>query len=223
MDGDGDRLGVVDCKGKIIWPDKLLMLFAKDILNQKPNAEIIYDVNCSAHLNEQILKYGGHPLMWKTGYSSIKAKLKETGAVFAGKMSGHFFFNDQWFGFDDALYSASRLIQILSADTRNSAEVFSDFPDSIKTPEINIEFAEGENISFMEKLFAVAYFADGKIITLDGMRVEFADGWGLIRASNTIPALILRFEADNKEALKRIQSQFKELITKIKPGLELPF
>jgi phosphomannomutase/phosphoglucomutase len=143
--------------------------------------------------------------------------------VLAGEMSGHIFFNDRWFGFDDALYSASRLIEILSADTRNSDEVFADFPDSINTPEITIELAEGESVALMEQLFAIANFNDGNIINIDGMRVDFANGWGLVRASNTIPALVLRFEADDTETLKQIQSQFKELLHKVKPGLTIPF
>ena len=223
FDGDGDRLGVVDNQGKIIWPDRQMMLFAKDVLASKPGSEIIYDVKCSRHLGEQIAKNGGRPLMWKTGHSFMKAKLKETGAALAGEMSGHIFFNDRWFGFDDALYSASRLIEILSADTRNSAEVFSDFPDSINTPEINIQLPDGENAKFMEQLISAADFNDGKIIDIDGLRVEFTDGWGLVRASNTMPVLVLRFEADNKTALKRIQSQFKDLLTKINPDLTIPF
>ena len=223
FDGDGDRIGVVDCKGKIIWPDRQMMLFAKEVLGLKPGAEVIYDIKCSRHLGEQIVKEGGRPIMWKSGHSFIKAKIKETGAVLAGEMSGHIFFNDRWFGFDDALYSASRLIEILSADTRNSDEVFADFPDSINTPEITIELAEGESVALMEQLFAIANFNDGNIINIDGMRVDFANGWGLVRASNTIPALVLRFEADDIETLKQIQSQFKELLHKVKPGLTIPF
>jgi len=223
FDGDGDRLGVVDAKGKIIWPDRQMMLYAKDVLALKPGSEIIYDVKCSRHLNDQIVKSGGRPLMAKTGHSFMKAKVKETGAALAGEMSGHIFFNDRWFGFDDALYSASRLIEILSADTRSSHEVFADFPDSFNTPEINIELSEGENTRLMEQLVSAANFTDGKIINIDGMRVEFSDGWGLVRASNTLPVLVLRFEADNKEALQRIQAEFKALLTQVKPNLNIPF
>ena len=223
FDGDGDRLGVIDAKGRIIWPDRQMMLFAKDVLAMKPGAEVIYDVKSSRHLKDQIVKSGGRPLMARTGHSFMKAKIKETGAVLAGEHSGHIFFNDRWFGFDDALYSASRLIEILSTDTRNSDEVFADFPDSVNTPEINIEVAEGENISLMEQLIKAANFTDGKIINIDGMRVEFPDGWGIVRASNTLPVLSLRFEADNKEALQRIQSQFKALLSKVKPNLNIPF
>ena len=223
FDGDGDRLGVVDSKGKIIWADRQMMLFAKDVLSSKPGAGIIYDVKCSSLLGQQITKLGGRPLMWKSGHSLMKAKLKETNAALAGEMSGHIFFNDRWFGFDDALYAASRLIEILSTDTRNSNEVFADFPDNINTPEINIELSEGENIGLMEKIFSQASFDDGKIINIDGMRVEFADGWGLVRASNTMPALTLRFEGDSTEALNRIQSQFKNLLTQVKPDIAIPF
>lgn len=223
FDGDGDRLGVVDCKGKIIWSDRLMMLFAKDVLTIKPGAEIIYDVKCSRHLGEQIIKNGGRPLMQRTGHSYMKTKVKETGAALAGEMSGHIIFNNCWFGFDDALFASVRLIEILSADSRNSAEVFSDFPDSINTPEIVIELAEGENIAIMEKLLAIAKFDNGKIIDIDGMRVDFSDGWGLVRASNTMPFLTLRFEADSEEGLQRIQSQFKELLLKVKPDIVISF
>jgi phosphomannomutase/phosphoglucomutase len=223
FDGDGDRLGVVDSHGKIIWPDRQMMLFAKDVLAGKPGSEIIYDVKCSRHLTDQIKKYGGRPTMWKTGHSLMKAKLKETGAKLAGEMSGHIFFNDRWFGFDDALYSASRLIEILSRDSRSSAEVFADFPDSINTPELNIALEEGENFTFMDSLFAVAKFTDGKITDIDGMRVDFPNGWGLVRASNTTPSLVVRFEADSEAAMSSIQNQFGQLMKKVKPDITLPF
>ena len=223
FDGDGDRLGVVDCNGKIIWPDRLMMLFAKDVLTLKPGAEIIYDVKCSRHLGEQIIANGGRPLMQRTGHSYMKSKVKETGAALAGEMSGHIIFNNCWFGFDDALFASVKLIEILSTDTRNSAEVFSDFPDSVNTPELEIELAEGENFAIMDSLLANAKFDNGKIIDIDGMRVDFSDGWGLVRASNTMPSLILRFEADSVEELQRIQSQFKELLLKIKPDIVIPF
>ena len=223
FDGDGDRLGVVDSHGKIIWPDRQMMLFAKDVLAGKPGAEVIYDVKCSRHLTEQITKYGGRPTLWKTGHSLMKAKLKETGAKLAGEMSGHIFFNDRWFGFDDALYAASRLIEILSRDSRSSAEVFADFPDSVNTPELNIALEEGENFAFIDSLFAAAKFPDGKITTIDGMRVDFKDGWGLVRASNTTPSLVLRFEADSEAVLHKIQDQFKVQLKKIKHDIELPF
>jgi len=223
FDGDGDRLGVVDSNGKIIWPDRQMMLFAKDVLAGKPGSEIIYDVKCSRHLADQIVKYGGKPTLWKTGHSLMKAKLKETGAKLAGEMSGHIFFNDRWFGFDDALYSAARLLEILSRDTRSSAEVFADFPDSINTPELNVELEEGENFTFMDGLLAAAHFNDGKITDIDGMRVDFPNGWGLVRASNTTPSLVIRFEADSEAAMNGIQEQFRQLMKKIKPDIVLPF
>jgi phosphomannomutase / phosphoglucomutase len=223
FDGDGDRLGVIDSNGKIIWPDRQMMLFAKDVLASKPGAEIIYDVKCSRHLATQIVKHGGRPVMWKTGHSFMKAKLKETGAKLAGEMSGHIFFNDRWFGFDDALYSAARLIEILSADTRTSAAVFADFPDSINTPELNIELAEGENFQFIDRLFSSANFTGGKVTNIDGMRVDFSNGWGLVRASNTTPSLVIRFEADTKAALNDIQAQFRQIMQTIKPDIALPF
>jgi phosphomannomutase / phosphoglucomutase len=223
FDGDGDRLGVVDSKGKIIWPDRQMMLFAKDVLAGKPGSEIIYDVKCSRHLPDQIIKYGGRPLMWKTGHSFMKAKLKETGAKLAGEMSGHIFFNDRWFGFDDALYSAARLLQILSEDSRSSSDVFASFPDSINTPELNVELEEGENFKFIEGMFASAKFTGGKVTDIDGMRIDFSDGWGLVRASNTTPSLVIRFEADSKEALENIQAQFRDLMRNVKPDIKLPF
>jgi len=223
FDGDGDRLGVVDSNGKIIWPDRQMMLFAKDVLAGKPGSEIIYDVKCSRHLTDQITKYGGRPTMWKTGHSLMKAKLKETGAKLAGEMSGHIYFNDRWFGFDDALYAAARLLEILSKDTRSSAEVFAGFPDSINTPELNIALEEGENFTFMNSLLAEAEFTDGKITDIDGLRVDFQNGWGLVRASNTTPSLVIRFEADSEAAMHSIQDQFRPLMKKIKPGIALPF
>ncbi len=223
FDGDGDRLGVVDANGKIIWPDRQMMLFAKDVLAGKPGSEVIFDVKCSKNLPTQIKKFGGRPLMWKSGHSLMKAKLRETGAKLAGEMSGHIYFNDRWFGFDDALYAAARLVEILSRDTRNSAEIFADFPDSFNTPELSIELKEGENVKFIERLFEKAHFPDGTITNIDGLRVDFFNGWGLVRASNTTPSLMLRFEADTAESLSSIQEQFRQLLVKIKPDIVLPF
>jgi phosphomannomutase/phosphoglucomutase len=223
FDGDGDRLGVVDNNGKIIWPDRQMMLYAKQVLAIKTGSEIIYDVKCSRHLASQIKKYGGRPLMWKCGHSLIKAKLKETGAALAGEMTGHIFFNDRWFGFDDALYSAARLLEILSADDRFSSAVFADFPDSINTPELNIPLADNDTFYFMEQLIAKANFPGANLINIDGLRIEFKDGWGLVRASNTTPCLVMRFEADNKAALERIQKQIKQLMLEVKSDIKLPF
>lgn len=223
FDGDGDRLGVVDNSGKIIWPDRQMMLYAKQVLAIKSGAEIIYDVKCSRHLGEQIRKHGGRAVMWKCGHSMMKAKLKETGAALAGEMTGHIFFNDRWFGFDDALYAAARLLEILADDKRSSSEVFADFPDSINTPELNIALDEGENFTFMAALLAKANFPDANVVDIDGLRVDFKDGWGLVRASNTTPSLVVRFEADNEKALERIQHQIKKLMVEVKDDIHLPF
>lgn len=223
MDGDGNCLAVVDSKGNIIAPDRLMMLFAKDVLAGKPGAEILYDVKCSRLLADQITKYGGRPAMCKTGHGSIKTKLRETGAKLAGEFSGHIYFNDRWFGFDDAFYAACRLIEILSADNHKSAEVFAQLPDSINTPEILVSMADGEHRTLMTKLTSDAKFSGGKITAIDGLRVEFPDGWGLVRAANTSIALMLRFEADNAEALKSIQNQFRERLVALKPDIILPF
>ncbi|WP_080524365.1 phosphomannomutase/phosphoglucomutase [Methyloprofundus sedimenti] len=224
FDGDGDRLGVIDSCGNIIWPDRQMMLFSKYILAKNPESEIIYDVKCSRNLPAQIIRNGGTPIIWKTGHSLMKAKLKQTGAIFAGEMSGHLFFNDRWFGFDDGLYSAVRLIEILSEDTRDSAMVFADFPDSPNTPELSINLEEGENFAFMQQLFASKNLpTDGRITDIDGLRIDFTDGFGLIRASNTTPSLVIRFEGETQEVLTRIQDQFRLLILEIKPEISLPF
>jgi phosphomannomutase / phosphoglucomutase len=223
LDGDGDRLGIIDSSGNIIWPDRQMMLFAKDILANKPGAEIIFDVKCSRHLTDQIIKFGGRPLMWKSGHSLLKSKLKETNAALAGELSGHFMFNDRWFGFDDGLYSAARMIELLSADSRRSSLVFAELPDSVNTPELAIPMPESESKHFMEQMFMKANFQDGNILNIDGMRVEFDDGWGMIKASNTTPSLVMRFEADNDQALTRIQIAFKKLMQQIKPDLTIPF
>lgn len=223
FDGDGDRLGVVDSKGKIIWPDRQLMLFAREVLKARPNTPVVFDVKCSSHLSDQILEYGGQPIMWKSGHSLMKAKLKESGARLAGEMSGHIFFDDRWFGFDDALYAASRLVEILSADPRNSAELFASFPDSYNTPELSVALPEHEKFRFMETLRNTANFGNARITDIDGLRVDFEDGWGLVRASNTTPTLVLRFEADSSDGLKRIQEEFKTRLLFINPNLLLPF
>ncbi|MGJ0515937.1 MAG: phosphomannomutase/phosphoglucomutase [Methylomicrobium sp.] len=223
FDGDGDRLGVVDANGKIIWPDRQLMLYAQNVLAARPGSEIIFDAKCTRHLAGQIKKYGGRPTLWKTGHSLMKAKLQETGAALAGEMSGHIFFNDRWFGFDDALYTAARLIEILSEDSRTSAEVFAALPDSINTPELNVMLKEGENFEFVEKLKQIAKFPGAEVTTIDGIRVDYPYGFGLVRASNTTPSLVLRFEADTRESLLKIQQQFSQMIKAVNPDLSLPF
>jgi phosphomannomutase/phosphoglucomutase len=223
FDGDGDRLGVVDSAGKIIWPDRQMMVFAADVLCRQPGADIIFDVKCTRHLPRQIVKAGGRPLMWKTGHSLIKAKMRETGAQLAGEMSGHIFFKERWYGFDDGIYAAARLVEILSGDPRDTTEVFAELPDSVNTPELNVTLEEGENFRFIERLKGIAEFPEARVTDIDGLRVDFMDGFGLVRASNTTPALVIRFEADNEAALARIQAQFRELLSRVKAGMSLPF
>jgi phosphomannomutase / phosphoglucomutase len=228
FDGDGDRLGVVTPQGKIIWPDRQLILFAQAILAKNPQAKIIYDVKCTNHLAHVIRRLGGEPIMWKTGHSLIKAKLAETKALLAGEMSGHIFFNDRWFGFDDAIYAGARLLEILSEADEDADALFSAIPDSINTPELKINVEESEKFKVMEKLVkkmqqAPIGFKQADVLTIDGLRVNFAEGWGLVRPSNTTPCLILRFEAINEAILKNIQSLFRELILSVSPELALPF
>lgn len=224
FDGDGDRLGVVDSAGNIIWPDRQLILFAKDILTRNVGATIIYDVKCSRHVGMQVEKMGGQPLMWKTGHSFIKAKMQETNALLGGEMSGHIFFKERYFGFDDALYAGARLLEIFSKQTLNSHAFFETLPNSENTPELHIKTkTEAEKFSFVEKLKALAHFEEAKITTIDGLRADFKDGFGLIRPSNTTPSLILRFEGDTKDALERIQSQFRALLLMLNPDGGLPF
>ncbi len=225
FDGDGDRLGVVSRSGEIIYPDRLLILFARDVLSRQPGGTVIYDVKCTSHLKGQILDAGGSPLMWRTGHSLIKAKMRETGAELAGEMSGHFFFKERWYGFDDGVYAAARLLEILAGDLhgRSPEEIFSTLPKSVSTPELKIELAEGEHYQFMDQLRERASFEDASVITIDGLRADWPDGWGLVRASNTTPVLVLRFEADTDDALKRIQQVFRKQLLAVNPSLKLPF
>ena len=223
FDGDADRLGVVDSEGKIIWPDRLLMLLARDVLMRHPGADVIYDVKSSRHLAGEILAYGGRPIMWKSGHSLIKAKLKETGALLAGELTGHIFFAERWYGFDDGLYSSARLLEVLSAEGIGSAAAFAQLPESITTPELSMPVAEGTGRELMERLTAHGHFPDAKLITIDGIRAEFGDGWGLVRASNTSPALVFRFEADDEAVMARIQALFRDQLLAIDGGLQLPF
>lgn len=225
FDGDGDRLGVVTRSGEIVYPDRLLMLFARDVLSRQPGATIIYDVKCSNHLKSQILDAGGSPLMWRTGHSLIKAKMRETAAELAGEMSGHFFFKERWYGFDDGIYAAARLLEILAGDLhgRTPEEIFATLPKSVSTPELKIELAEGEHYQLMDKFRQQADFGDATLITIDGVRADWPDGWGLVRASNTTPVLVLRFEADNTVALKRIQQVFRKQLLAVDYTLKMPF
>lgn len=225
FDGDGDRLGLVTNRGEIIWPDRLMMLFSQDLLSRSPGSRIIFDVKCSKHLGERIRQFGGEPIMYKTGHALIKRKMKEVDAQLSGEMSGHFFFKERWYGFDDACYAAARMLEIISKypKTKTIDDIFKELPDSINTPEINVAISEEKKFSFIERLKTEHTFQEATIITVDGIRVEFGDGWGLVRASNTTPCLVLRFEASDQTALSRIQSNFKEVILKIAPELKLSF
>ncbi len=223
FDGDGDRLGVIDSAGNIIWPDRQMMLYAIDVLSRNPGADIIYDVKCSKHLAKVISSHGGHPVMWKTGHSLVKNKMRETGALLAGECSGHIFFKERWYGFDDALYTSARLLEILSADTRKSLEIFSALPNSEVTPEINIAIGDERKFDFINRLSRQGAFGEGKMINIDGVRVEYADGWGLVRASNTTPSLVLRFEGDNQSVIEKIKKIFKQQMLMVDSSLNLDF
>ncbi|HEX5959966.1 MAG TPA: phosphomannomutase/phosphoglucomutase [Rhodanobacteraceae bacterium] len=225
FDGDGDRLGVVTKAGEIIYPDRVLMLFAQDVLTRNPGATILYDVKCTGHLQPLILKAGGSPLMWKTGHSLIKAKMKETGAQLAGEMSGHFFFRERWYGFDDGVYAAARLLEILADDPEGRApeEIFATLPKGVSTPELHVQMAEGQNHPFIARFRERAQFDGARLTTIDGLRADWPDGWGLVRASNTTPVLVLRFDADNAAALQRIQDVFRAQILACDSSLQLPF
>ncbi|CAH1188943.1 Phosphoglucomutase [Candidatus Nitrotoga sp. BS] len=223
FDGDGDRLGVVTKNGNIIFPDRQLMLFAADVLARNPGAEIIFDVKSTRKLFGWITQHGGKPILWKTGHSFIKSKMKECGALLAGEMSGHVFFKERWYGFDDGLYAGARLLECLSKQT-DANSTLNDLPNSINTPELQIKLKEGENYALITQLQKDAKFTNVKdIITIDGLRVEYADGFGLIRSSNTTPVVVLRFEADNEEALIRIQQDFRHVLLNANPSLQLPF
>jgi phosphomannomutase/phosphoglucomutase len=223
FDGDGDRLGVVTPAGNVIYADRQLMLFAADVLARVPGATVIYDVKSTRNLKPWIERHGGVPLLWKTGHSLIKAKMKEVGAALAGEMSGHTFFGERWYGFDDGLYAGARLLEILARHL-DPAAVLDALPNAVSTPELNIPCAEGEQHALIEKLQATADFPGASdVIRIDGLRVEYPDGFGLARASNTTPMIVLRFEADDAAALARIQDAFRRVLTTAKPGVALPF
>ena len=232
FDGDGDRLGVVTRSGEVIFPDRQIMLFAADVLAAQPGAEIVFDVKCTRLLAPWVRQHGGRPTMWRTGHSLIKARLRETGAAFAGEMSGHLFFNHRWYGFDDGLYAGARLLEILSRSADPSA-VLEALPNASSTPELHLKTAEGENFAVVERLRALALepqaasqgpFAGAtEFITIDGIRVEYADGFGLARASNTTPVVVTRFEADNPAALARIQRAFAAAVEQVAPNVAVPF
>ena len=223
FDGDGDRLGVVTRSGAIIYADRQLMLYAQDVLQRNPGAEIIYDVKCTRLLGPWIERHGGRPVVWKTGHSLIKAKLRESGAPLAGEMSGHMFFKERWYGFDDALYCGARLLEILSRHAEASA-VLEALPDAPSTPELNWKLAEGEPHALVRVLQDQRPFPGAeRVVTIDGVRAEYADGFGLARASNTTPVMVLRFEGDSPQALDRIREEFRRALQPLKPGAPLPF
>ena len=223
FDGDGDRLGVVTKDGEVIFPDRQLMLLAKDVLSRNPGAEIIYDVKSTRLLAPWIERHGGRPLLWKTGHSLIKAKLAETGAALAGEMSGHTFFKERWYGFDDALYAGARLLEILSR-SHDASGVLNALPDAPSTPELQWKLAEGEPHALVARLQAAKPFPNAaRTVTIDGVRAEYADGFGLARASNTTPVIVLRFEADTDAALRRIQQEFRAALQPLKPDAPLPY
>jgi len=223
FDGDGDRLGVVDGKGNIIWPDRQMMLFARDVLSRNPGAAIIYDVKCSRYLKSIIETSGGKPIMWKTGHSLIKKKMKEINAPLAGEMSGHIFFKERWYGFDDAIYAGARMLEILTRSKTRPAEVFADLPGGLATHELRISLPEKYHAQFMQVLKKKMSFQGAEITDIDGIRADFPEGWGLIRPSNTSPCLIARFEAEDKNSLEKIQKDFRDLIRSVTPDLKLPF
>ncbi|HWT70681.1 MAG TPA: phosphomannomutase/phosphoglucomutase [Oxalicibacterium sp.] len=223
FDGDGDRLGVVTKDGQIIYPDRQLMLFAKDVLTRHPGEQILYDVKCTRHLAPWVEQSGGKALMWKTGHSLVKAKMRETGAPLGGEMSGHIFFKDRWYGFDDGMYAGARLLELLSREKDPSA-VLNALPQSTSTPELQLKLAEGESFRLIDRLQKEAQFPGAdQVITIDGLRVEYPDGFGLARSSNTTPVIVMRFEAESQAALNRIQAEFKRVITAAKPDAALPY
>ena len=223
FDGDGDRLGVVDKNGRVIWPDLQMMLYSRDIISRKPGAQIVFDVKCTSRLPKVIKKLGGEPLMWKTGHSFIKSKMKETGALLGGEMSGHIFFKERWYGFDDAMYAAARMLELLMGFKQAPTDVFAKLPTGVATPELNVQMQEGTHHDFVQQLMENAELGGAKITAIDGLRADYKDGWGLVRASNTTPSLVLRFEADNQEALSRIQEEFRAVLLGQDSNLTLPF
>jgi phosphomannomutase / phosphoglucomutase len=223
FDGDGDRLGVVTKDGEIIYPDRQLMLFAEEVLSRNAGAQIIYDVKCTRNLARWVRAKGGEPVMWKTGHSLVKAKLRETGAPLAGEMSGHVFFKDRWYGFDDGLYTGARLLEILSR-VGDPSKLLNDLPNSVSTPELQLKLAEGENFELIGQLQKTAKFEGADdVVTIDGLRVEYPDGFGLARSSNTTPVVVFRFEADSDAALDRIQGDFRRVFLAAKADAQLPF
>ena len=223
FDGDGDRVGIIDDQGEILFPDRQMMLYAEDVLARNPNAEVIFDVKSTRNLAHYIQQAGGQATMWKTGHSFIKKKMKETGALLAGEMSGHIFFKERWFGFDDGLYAAARMLEILAKQARPASELFAELPNDVNTPEIVVHLAQdGQQHEFIKRFVEACSFPTAQLSTIDGVRADFEDGWGLVRASNTTPSLVIRFEAETKPALERIQNEFKTQILAVDNSINLP-
>jgi phosphomannomutase/phosphoglucomutase len=223
LDGDGDRLGAVDERGAILWPDRLLMLFARDIVGRNPGTDVLFDVKCSRHLNGVIAEYGGRPIMGRTGHSHLKARMKETGALLGGEFSGHICFGERWYGFDDGLYSAARLVEVVGGEAGTTSEIFAGFPDAVSTPEVKVTTTEEAKFAIMDRLTASDAFAGADITSIDGLRIDYPDGWGLCRASNTTPVLVLRFDANNESNLEKIKETFREQMLAVNDSLDLPF
>lgn len=223
FDGDADRIGLVTDRGELIWPDRQLMFLATDVLKRHPGESIVFDVKCTSNLPKLIEEYGGNPVMYRTGHSLLKSKMLEMNAPLAGEMSGHIFFKDGWFGFDDGVYVGARIMQLLAAQHKKLSELFDELPNSVNTPELKLPMLEEKKDAFMQRLISEANFGSVEKITIDGLRVDFGYGWGLIRPSNTSAYLILRFEADTQEHLKTIEDVFRKQLLKIDPSLELPF
>jgi phosphomannomutase/phosphoglucomutase len=222
-DGDGDRLAVVSATGEIVRTDKLIMLYAQDVLSRNPGADVVFDIKCSRHLTRLISRYGGRPIVWKTGHAFMRQKLIETGALLGGEFSGHIYFGERWFGFDDGMYASARLAEILSSAGMDLNSLLSDFPNTESTPEIRIPVSDDKKFELMARLEREGDFSPGKVNNLDGIRVDYNDGWGLLRASNTVPALVARFEAHDADALERIQQQFRGQLAAVAPGLDPGF
>lgn len=222
FDGDADRLGVITEKGEIIWPDQQMLLFSQAILNKYPGEQIIFDVKCTANLTHKINEWGGRPIMWQTGHSLMKNKLRLENAPLAGEMSGHIFFNDRWYGFDDGMYVGARLLEIVTQSQQTVSETFAQFPQAVNTPELKLPVAESEKFAFMEKIKSEASFPGAEIVRIDGLRIEFPHGWGLVRASNTSPCLTLRFEADTAENLEKVKNDIRNELLRL-GATDIPF
>ena len=218
-----DRIGAIDEKGDVIWADQMMILFAREVIAKKPGSPIIIDVKCSQALVDEVERAGGKPIMWKTGHSFIKHKMRETNALLGGELSGHIFFKERWYGFDDGLYAGARLLEILSHTQKTSSEIFRSLPNSINTPELKIPMPDEQKVVFMQAFIRQADFRGARINTIDGLRADYADAWGLVRSSNTSPCLTLRFEADTEENLGYVKELFRRQLLRVDKNLRLPF